>query len=50
MVIRPFGHRIIVYTVWMKIMTIFSGELHLLRHYESDFAHLLEFQNLVIEF
>ena len=28
-------------TVWMKTLTIFSGQLHLLRNFESDFAHLL---------
>ena len=29
------------YTVRMKSLTIFSGELHLLHHFKSDFAHLL---------
>ena len=37
-------------TVWMKSLTIFSGALHLLHHYKSDFTHLFAFQNLVIEF
>ena len=33
----------------MKTLTIFSGQLHLLHHFKSDFAHLLAFKNLVIE-
>ena len=37
-------------TVWMKSLTMFSGALHLLHHYESNFAHLLAFKNLVLEF
>ena len=36
-------------TVRMKSLTIISGELHLLHHFKSDFAHLLAFKNLVIE-
>ena len=28
-------------TLRMKSLTIFSGELHLLDHFKSDFAHLL---------
>ena len=28
-------------TVRMKSLTIFSGVLHLLQHFKSDFAHLL---------
>ena len=43
-------YRICSHTVWMKSLTIFSEELHLLHHYKCDFAHLLAFQNLVIEF
>ena len=31
----------ITITVRMKSLTIFSGELHLLHHFRSDFAHLL---------
>ena len=34
----------------MKSLTIFSGALHLLHHYKSNFIHLLAFKNLVIEF
>ena len=30
-------------TIWMKSLTIFSGELHLLHHYESNLSHLLAF-------
>ena len=28
-------------TVWMKYLTIISGQLHLLHQYKSDFAHIL---------
>ena len=38
-----------LYTVWMKTLTIFSGDLILLHHYKGCFAHLLAFQNLVID-
>ena len=37
-------------TVWMKSLTMFLGASILLHHYKSDFAHLLAFKNLVIEF
>ena len=30
-------------TVRMKSLTIFSGVLHILHHYKSNLAHLLEF-------
>ena len=36
--------------VWMKSLTIFSVVLDLLHNYGSNFAHLLAFTNLVIEF
>ena len=36
-------------TARMKTMTIFSGQLHLLHQFKSDFTHLLAFKNLVIE-
>ena len=28
-------------TVWMKTLTILSGQLHLLHHFRRDCAHLL---------
>ena len=31
-------------------MTMFSGALHILHQYKSNFAYLLSFKNLVIEF
>ena len=37
------------HTVRMKYLTIFSGQLHLLHQFKSDFAHLLVFKNLIIE-
>ena len=37
-------------TVWMKSLTMFSGALHLPHNYKSNFAHLLAFKDLVIEF
>ena len=36
--------------LWMKIMTMSSGALYLLHHYKINFAHPLEFKNLVTEF
>ena len=37
-------------TVWMKSLTMFSGILHLLHHHNRNFAHLLAFKHLVIEY
>ena len=37
------------YTLWMKSLTMFSGDLHLLRQYKINFTHPLAFKNLVIE-
>ena len=37
------------HTVSMKYLTIISGQMHLLRQFKSDFAHLLALDNLVIE-
>ena len=37
-------------TVRLKSLTMFSGALILLHNYKSNLAHLLAFQNLVIEF
>ena len=34
-----------LYTVWMKSMTILSVDMHLLHHYRSNFALLLDFQS-----
>ena len=49
--LRPkYKNRGFVHTVWLKSVTIFSGGLHILHHYDSNFAHLLAFKTLVIEF
>ena len=37
-------------TVSMKSLITFSGDLHFLHHYDSNFSHLLAFKNLVIEY
>ena len=35
----------ILSTVWMKMLTMFSGALHLLHKYKSSFSHILVFRN-----
>ena len=35
-------------TVRMKIMTMFSVDIHILNHYKRNFAHLSDFYSLVI--
>ena len=43
----PFLSRFL-HTVWMKILTIFSVDMHLLHHYNRNFAHISAFYSLVI--
>ena len=38
------------FTVWINSLTMCLGALNLLHHYKSNYAHLLSFGNLVIEF
>ena len=40
----------LAFTVRLKSLTMFSGALILPHHYKSNLAHLLAFQNSVIEF
>ena len=32
-----------LYTIWMEILAMFSGDLHLLHHYKINIAHFLAF-------